>query len=271
MHALNDGIAKHNARNPDKTILLLDFNALDPALTESKCSFWHFRFEPNSDMLLSALMSFMAEQRAIQKVYLINQDYAYGQGVSRGLLERCWPESPSPDLGRLVIAVGRPADLTLFTECGVMPVSGHWHMRHRVDQFLESRAREVGVSINTVRRYVRQPIAPGHQVRPRARRLTDRWRAEARALYVGPAARNAVVVQRLLAERGLADPFSDPTTAVMVIDRLHDCLRQLALRVFPSGRHCDAAGDVRFAIETMADGCAVWERAASNGAWILAA
>ena len=66
-----------------------------------------------------------------------------GRGVSRGLLERCWPNSPSPELGRLVVAVGRPADLTLFTEFGVMPVSGHWHMRHRVDRYLENRALEV--------------------------------------------------------------------------------------------------------------------------------
>jgi hypothetical protein len=40
------------------------------------------------------------------------------------------------------VAVGRPADLTLFTEFGVMPVSGHWHMRQRVDQYLEHRALE---------------------------------------------------------------------------------------------------------------------------------
>ena len=64
-------------------------------------------------------------------------------------------------------------------------------------------AREVGVSINTVRRYVRQPIEAGRQVRPTARRLTDAWRDLARALYAGPAAGNAVVVQRLLGERGL--------------------------------------------------------------------
>ena len=66
-----------------------------------------------------------------------------GRGVSRGLLERCWPDSPTRDLGRLVVAVGRPADLTLFTEFGVMPVSGHWQMRHRVDGYLEQRAQEV--------------------------------------------------------------------------------------------------------------------------------
>jgi predicted N-acetyltransferase YhbS len=66
-----------------------------------------------------------------------------GQGVSRGLLERCWPDSPTRELGRLVVAVGTPADLTLFTEFGVMPVSGHWHMRHRADRYLEHRAQEV--------------------------------------------------------------------------------------------------------------------------------
>jgi transposase len=65
-------------------------------------------------------------------------------------------------------------------------------------------AREVGVALNTVRRYLRQPIAPGRQVRPAGRRLTDERREEARALYVGPAEGNAVVVQRLLAERGLS-------------------------------------------------------------------
>jgi transposase len=63
-------------------------------------------------------------------------------------------------------------------------------------------AREVGVGVNTVRRYLRQPITPGQQVRPAARRLTDDRREEARTLYEGPAAGNAVVVQRLLAERG---------------------------------------------------------------------
>jgi transposase len=63
-------------------------------------------------------------------------------------------------------------------------------------------AREVGVAVNTVRRYLRRPLTPGQQIRPAARRLTDDRRAEARTLYEGPAAGNAVVVQRLLAARG---------------------------------------------------------------------
>ena len=55
-------------------------------------------------------------------------------------------------------------------------------------------ARAVSVARNTVRRYLREPIAPGVQVRPAARRLTDTAREEARALYEGPAGGDAVVV-----------------------------------------------------------------------------
>ena len=65
-------------------------------------------------------------------------------------------------------------------------------------------AREVGVAVNTVRRYLRQPIAAGVQTRPAARRLTDEHRQTARELYAGAAAGNAVVVQRLLAARDVA-------------------------------------------------------------------
>ncbi len=56
-------------------------------------------------------------------------------------------------------------------------------------------AREVGVAVNTVRRYLRAPITPG-QGRPAGRRLTDDRRDQAWTLYEGPAAGNAVVVQR---------------------------------------------------------------------------
>jgi branched-chain amino acid transport system substrate-binding protein len=61
---------------------VFNFNALDPALTEGKCSFWHFRVEPHTDMQVNALTDAMVKQSGIRKVYLINQDYAYGQSVA---------------------------------------------------------------------------------------------------------------------------------------------------------------------------------------------
>jgi Predicted membrane protein (DUF2254) len=44
--------------------------------------------------------------------------------------------------------------------------------------------------------------------------------------------------------RALGAPF-DPTTAVQAMDRLHDFLRHLMTRKFPSGEHRDSAGALR--------------------------
>ena len=54
-----------------------------------------------------------------------------GSGVGRKLLEEIWPGDPSPSLGRIVVAAGAPRDLSLYTDFGVMPVAGHWHMREQ--------------------------------------------------------------------------------------------------------------------------------------------
>lgn len=68
-----------------------------------------------------------------------------GEGIGRALLDRCWPGDPTPEVGRLVVASGAPQDLTLYPDFGVMPVTGHWHLRVRTEQFLERRAQEVDV------------------------------------------------------------------------------------------------------------------------------
>ena len=52
-----------------------------------------------------------------------------------------------------------------------------------------------------------------------------------------------------MAERALSDsPFLDPTTAVQAIDRLHDGLRQLAVRAIPDGRYHDDNGQLRLTV-----------------------
>jgi branched-chain amino acid transport system substrate-binding protein len=91
---ITDAVLKHNSRDPDRAVLFLDYNGLDPSLTESKCNFWHFRFAPHTDMAMNVLTDYMAKQRSIQKVYLINQDYAYGQAVARAAKEMLAAKRP---------------------------------------------------------------------------------------------------------------------------------------------------------------------------------
>jgi branched-chain amino acid transport system substrate-binding protein len=81
--ALEDAVAKYNARNPGKEIIYLNFAAVDPAMTNSKCDYWHFRFDANADMKMEALTTFLAKDPNVKKVYLINQDYSFGHDVSR--------------------------------------------------------------------------------------------------------------------------------------------------------------------------------------------
>ncbi len=81
--ALVDAINKHNEREPSQRVLLLNYSAVDPILTNEKCSFWHFRFDAHADMRMAALMSVLREDRAVKSVYLFGQDYSFGQSVLR--------------------------------------------------------------------------------------------------------------------------------------------------------------------------------------------
>jgi branched-chain amino acid transport system substrate-binding protein len=81
--ALSDAVQKHNERNPGKEIVYLNYAAVDPDLTNSKCHFFHFRLDANSDMKMEALTTELAKNQKIRKVYLINQNYSFGQAVSR--------------------------------------------------------------------------------------------------------------------------------------------------------------------------------------------
>jgi branched-chain amino acid transport system substrate-binding protein len=77
--AIEDFVAKYNDRNPGKEVLYFNYAAVDPVLTNDKCSFWHFRWDANSDIKMAALTNYMKTRANIKKVYLINQDYSFGQ------------------------------------------------------------------------------------------------------------------------------------------------------------------------------------------------
>ena len=78
---LIDAINKHNEREPSKRVLFLNYSAVDPVLTNEKCSYWHFRFDAHADMRMTALMDVFKDDKSIKSIYLIGQDYSFGQSV----------------------------------------------------------------------------------------------------------------------------------------------------------------------------------------------
>jgi len=80
--AITEAVLKHNERNPGKEVLFLNYAAVDPALTNEKCNFWHFRFDADADMKMAAITDVIAKDPKVKKVYLINQDYSFGKAVA---------------------------------------------------------------------------------------------------------------------------------------------------------------------------------------------
>lgn len=81
--ALVDAVNKHNEREAGRRVLFLNYSAVDPALTNERCSFWHFRFDAHADMRMAALMEELRQDAGVRSAYLIGQDYSFGQSVLR--------------------------------------------------------------------------------------------------------------------------------------------------------------------------------------------
>ncbi|QQE07621.1 branched-chain amino acid ABC transporter substrate-binding protein [Cupriavidus sp. ISTL7] len=81
--ALVGAVNRHNARQPDARVLFMNYSAVDPALTNENCSFWHFRFDAGADMRMEALTEVIRADASVRRIYLIAQDYSFGHQVSR--------------------------------------------------------------------------------------------------------------------------------------------------------------------------------------------
>ena len=97
-NALSEAVLKHNTRNPDKPVLVLDYDPRDPGLTEERCNFWHFRFEPHTDMQIRVLAGAIARQASVKKIYLLNQDYAWGHSVQKAARESLKEKRPDIEI-----------------------------------------------------------------------------------------------------------------------------------------------------------------------------
>jgi branched-chain amino acid transport system substrate-binding protein len=81
--ALLDAVNKHNERNPGKEVVYMNYAAVDPDLTNGKCSYWHFRLDADTSMKMEALTTWLKDRKDVRKVYLIGQNYAHGQQVAK--------------------------------------------------------------------------------------------------------------------------------------------------------------------------------------------
>jgi branched-chain amino acid transport system substrate-binding protein len=96
--SLIEAVNHYNERNPGKEIVYLDVTNGAPEMTNEKCSFWHFRFDSHQDMKTEALTTFIASQKNIRKIYLINQNYATGQQTSLGVKEALKRKRPDIEI-----------------------------------------------------------------------------------------------------------------------------------------------------------------------------
>lgn len=92
--ALVEAASKHNERNPESAVIVLNHSSIDPDLTGKRCNFWHFQLEANTVMKMKALSNYIKRQPEVKNVYLFNQDYAHG---------RQWAQ-----YGQELVALARP-------------------------------------------------------------------------------------------------------------------------------------------------------------------
>ena len=108
---LMDAINKHNERDPARRVLFLNYSAVDPALTNEKCSFWHFRFDAHADMRMAALMEVIKDDRALKNVYILGQDYSFGHAVAREAKRQLASQRPDVMIvGEELHPIGRVKD-----------------------------------------------------------------------------------------------------------------------------------------------------------------
>jgi branched-chain amino acid transport system substrate-binding protein len=113
--AMIEGVSKHNARNPDNRILYLNCGALATELTNEQCDFWHFRFSGSVDMRTAARIKALPAD--LKTVYLLNQDYLFGQSVRDGLVK--WLAAYRPDIKVVadeLMPFGKVQDFSSYVE-----------------------------------------------------------------------------------------------------------------------------------------------------------
>ena len=115
--ALIEAVNKHNARNPGEEILFFNYAAVTPAFTNELCSFWHFRFDAHADMKMAGITDWIAERDDIKSVYLIGQDYVFGQAVAAAAESQLSEKRPDIEIvGNELHPLGKVKDFTPYIQ-----------------------------------------------------------------------------------------------------------------------------------------------------------
>lgn len=113
--ALIDAIQKNNERNPDNKMLYFNYSAVTPSFTQDKCNFWHFRFDSHVDMKVSAITDFIAAEKKVKKVFLINQDYVFGHSVAEAAKRMLAEKAPGIKIvGESYHPIGKVKDFSSY-------------------------------------------------------------------------------------------------------------------------------------------------------------
>ena len=149
--ALIDAINKHNERNPGKELVYLNYAAVDPDLTNAKCSFWHFRFDADTSMKMEAMTTYMKDDASIKKVYVIGQNYAHGHQVAKYAKETLARKRPDVQIvGEDLHPIGQVKDFAPYVakikQAGADTViTGNWGPDMSL---LFKAAKDAGLNVN---------------------------------------------------------------------------------------------------------------------------
>ncbi len=116
-NALTDAIAKHNKRNPGEEVIFLNYAAVDPALTNQKCNYWHFRFDAHVDMKMAGLTDWLRDQKDIKTAYILAQDYSFGRAFTDAAKSMITEKRPDMKIvGAELHPIGRVKDFTPYVQ-----------------------------------------------------------------------------------------------------------------------------------------------------------
>lgn len=175
---LSEAITRNNERNPSQSIVFLNYAAIDPDLTNSRCSFWHFRFDASTEMKMEALTDYMKDRPEIKNVYLLNQNYSHGHQTTRYAKELLARKRPDVKIvGEDLVPLGQVRDFSPYiakirAANADTVITGNWG----TDLVLFVRAaRDAGLTANMYTYYagvIGTPTAMGASGADRVRQVS---------------------------------------------------------------------------------------------------